>query len=66
MQEQSIDLLRDEARRLLSLGLGLLHHLQESGVSWLMIRVMSIRRSAKPVSSKRSIISKGNWPRSAN
>ncbi|WP_410481584.1 dynamin family protein [Pseudomonas plecoglossicida] len=31
MQEQSIDLLRDEARRLLSLGLGLLHHLQESG-----------------------------------
>lgn len=31
MQEQSIDLLRDEARRLLSLELGLLHHLQEGG-----------------------------------
>lgn len=29
MQEQSIDLLRDEARRLLSLELGLLHHVQE-------------------------------------
>ncbi|MDO7925406.1 dynamin family protein [Pseudomonas sp. KFB-139] len=29
MQEQSIDLLRDEARRLLSLELGLLHHVKE-------------------------------------
>ncbi|MBB3269695.1 replication fork clamp-binding protein CrfC [Pseudomonas sp. OG7] len=29
MQEQSIDLLREEARRLLSLELGLLHHVQE-------------------------------------
>ncbi|MFJ4453087.1 dynamin family protein [Pseudomonas sp. NPDC089392] len=29
MQEQSIELLRDEARRLLSLELGLLHHVQE-------------------------------------
>lgn len=30
MQEQSIDLLREEARRLLSLELGLLHHVQEA------------------------------------